>query len=100
MKIITQETETQFNIDSLKIEQHASQTSFNQNAKQPEEWVVVCGWCKKIDIDQGNWKEIEEAVIELDLFKKGKSPQITHGICDDCFLKMSEEIPEKSRHAE
>ena len=96
MKITTQETKTQFEIETTKIEQRLLQPPFSQNAKQPEEWVVVCGWCKRIEIDQGNWKEVEEAVIKLDLFKKGKIPQVTHGICDDCFLKMSEEIPEKS----
>ena len=51
----------------------------------------ACGWCKKVDLG-GRWAEVEQAVDVLGLFHHAALPQVTHGICDDCFASMTATI--------
>ncbi len=49
-----------------------------------DEIIIACSWCKRIDAE-GSWLEVEEAVRHLGLFDSSRLPQISHGICRDCF---------------
>jgi hypothetical protein len=44
----------------------------------------VCGWCRRVRVAEGTWREVEEVVAEQDLFDGGPVPPLTHGICPDC----------------
>lgn len=57
-------------------------------ARSPE-LVRVCSWCKKIDVG-GRWAEVEEAVTHLGLFECTLLPDLTHGICDPCYARMTD----------
>ncbi len=57
------------------------------------ELLRVCSWCKKINME-GNWLEIEEAMERFPLFNEAALPSITHGICEDCYLKMTRTLQE------
>lgn len=43
----------------------------------------MCGWCDRFLVD-GEWIEIEEAAVALDLFRRSELPRIEHGICPRC----------------
>lgn len=47
--------------------------------------ITMCSMCKKIKLSCGNWVEVEIAVAKLKLFDQLKLPQISHGLCTDCF---------------
>lgn len=51
--------------------------------------VRACGWCKRIEAD-GHWLELEAALPRLGLFTWTELPLLTHGMCEDCFSRMSE----------
>jgi hypothetical protein len=51
----------------------------------------VCGWCNRFDVD-GVWMEIEEALPQLRLMERASLPRVTHGMCESCFEKMTEEV--------
>jgi len=49
------------------------------------EFVRICSMCKKIATGQREWVEIEEGVATLKLFEEDAMPQLTHGLCPDCY---------------
>ena len=49
-----------------------------------ERFVVICAWCKRVELAPGAWAEVEEAVPALGLFHSATRPRLTHGICPDC----------------
>jgi len=51
-----------------------------------------CAWCCRIDPGSGIWTDVEKAASELQLFENSKIPQLSHGICPQCFLRMTSAI--------
>ena len=49
-----------------------------------EDFVRMCGWCKRVDGGAAGWLEVEEAIEALSLFAEPHPPQVTHGVCEDC----------------
>ncbi len=58
------------------------------DAARSDELLRVCGWCKKVFVGAA-WAEVEEAVARLRLFEQALLPQMTHGICEPCYEKMT-----------
>lgn len=53
--------------------------------------INMCSMCKKVELSKGHWEEIEVALAALKLFEHLKLPQISHGLCAECFaLGMAE----------
>lgn len=50
-----------------------------------DEILKMCSMCKKINLSGGDWVEVEIAVATLKLFEQLKLPQISHGLCPECF---------------
>jgi hypothetical protein len=46
------------------------------------EMLVMCSWCKRINVPP--WMEAEDAIRELELFDAPTMPPISHGICEEC----------------
>jgi hypothetical protein len=63
------------------------------------EFVRMCGWCKKVDLG-GRWAEVEEAVSHLGLIDRLLLPQLTHGVCEDCYARMVETLRGPGGHTE
>jgi hypothetical protein len=62
---------------------------FNTATPRSDEPLLrVCSWCKKVDTRWG-WCEAEEAVVRLGLFEAQALPDITHGICQDCYERVA-----------
>ncbi|MEJ7699195.1 MAG: Crp/Fnr family transcriptional regulator [Pyrinomonadaceae bacterium] len=75
-----------------QISQTAVQNLLDTNALHSDDLIHICSWCKRVDVGQENWEEIEEAVKTLGVFEQEKLPQITHGICSDCYKTMLEQL--------
>lgn len=54
--------------------------------------IRICSWCQRVALPDGQWREVEEAVIALHLLESVEMPAITHGICRDCFDRVSTAI--------
>jgi len=52
----------------------------------------ICGWCKKVKIDEMKWVEVEEAVKTLNLFDLTLLPKLSHCICSECLEAASKEL--------
>lgn len=50
--------------------------------------IRMCGWCNRVEVS-GNWMEVEQAALELNLFDEPTLPMITHGICRECLEEVS-----------
>jgi len=61
-----------------------------QAPRNGESSVRMCAWCKKI-ADGENWFEPHEALERMRLFDAPTMPQITHGMCKECFDRMMQE---------
>lgn len=54
--------------------------------------IRVCGWCKKIAVADDRWEDVEVAIPLLGLQAAHRLPALTHGICPDCFERVSAEF--------
>ncbi len=59
--------------------------------RDPERFLEICSWCKRVDLGGDNWVEVEDAVRELDLLSDPMMPTLTHGICYDCMEKVEKD---------
>lgn len=46
--------------------------------------LLICSWCKRVQIESGAWMEVEAAVRCLGLLEDGPLPALSHGICARC----------------
>lgn len=84
MTISTFGTDLQFECEPLRIEDRPSQMLLETDIPRSDELIVVCGWCKKVNIGEQIWREIEHAVHVLRLFERERLPALSHGICGTC----------------
>ena len=49
----------------------------------------ICAWCKKVRDDKGYWTQVEHYISER------SDLDFTHGICPECYKKVSGEEPPK-----
>jgi hypothetical protein len=61
----------------------APQPLLDPEAPRGEEMLEMCGWCDRFQVD-GEWVEVEEAALRLELFNRPELPALSHGICPDC----------------
>ena len=67
-----------------------------------KELLTCCAWCKKVQVPEGTWVEVETAAHRLELLL-GEALQVTHGICPCCRtafwgeLGFSQSPPAKGR---
>lgn len=82
----------QFRTQLVRVEPRVEVPWLRQFTTWMDEMVVMCSWCKRVQLTVGVWVEIEEAIKSLDLFLADKFPQISHGICRDCRLGLEREL--------
>lgn len=57
-----------------------------------EELVRICSWCEKAALPDGRWVPVEEAVETMGLMRHEHMPGLTHGICENCKVRMMRQI--------
>ena len=58
------------------------------------DFLKICSMCKKIQVSQEQWAEVEEGLVYLKIFEGAQMPQLTHGICPECYRKVMAEESE------
>jgi hypothetical protein len=61
-------------------------------APSPDELIRMCAWCKRVGVKEGEWRELEDAVLEAELFHQDPLPKITHGVCPECQSMVLKEL--------
>lgn len=65
-----------------------------QDTPRSQDFISICSMCKKIKVSENQWVEIEEGVVLLKLFEAESMPQLTHGLCADCYERTVAELNE------
>ncbi len=60
---------------------------FDYSLSRTDDILTVCSVCKKVNCDD-IWLPVEEALARLDLFEEPRLPELSHGLCPDCFAKL------------
>lgn len=81
----------QFETVLVQSKERALQKILDRYTPRTEEIITMCSWCKRINLSN-NWCEVEEAIVRLELFEHNSLPQISHGVCEDCFEIVSKEF--------
>jgi len=87
--------QVQFESRTLREEERPRQELLDSLVPRAADLLRICGWCKRVDVGEGKWGEVEEAVATLRLFERQALPMMTHGMCEGCFKTISEEIAER-----
>lgn len=89
----------QFETRTVREEERPRQELLDWRAPRVSDLLRICGWCKRVDVGEGRWGEVEEAVTAFRLFERQLLPMLTHGMCEACFKSVSEEIGERRTRA-
>lgn len=76
----------------LRIKPRPRQQLLAPETPGSESVVIICSWCKLVNVAEGHWEEIESAMITLGLFTAENYPCLSHGICNDCYFAILEKI--------
>ena len=87
--------EVEFETRTIRLEQRPAQDIFLRHTDFTDQLVVACSWCKKIRTHGEVWQEIEQAVVILELFKSEPVPQLSHGMCPDCYEAALKKVAER-----
>lgn len=55
------------------------------SAERDERIVRVCSYCKSIAVSEDRWESTSDAFISLGLDRSSTMPQLSHGICPQCY---------------
>lgn len=69
---------------------------FDPSFDRSDEHIRVCSICKKVALSDYHWVEVEAAIAHLGLFTTVKLPQITHGLCPECYATAMAELDSSS----
>lgn len=60
--------------------------------RRTDEFLVMCGWCKRIPLPDSRRVEVEEAVRVLKLFSLAAMTRLSHSICLECSKRFEEPV--------
>jgi len=84
------EREVEFIVSIRSVTQRINQVSvLDRSARRGTDLLVICAWCSRLQTDRLGWIDIEEAAVRLRLFESDQLPVISHGMCPDCYHRMS-----------
>jgi len=61
------------------------------NIQEERPFLRMCSWCKKIDVGNNSWVEIEDGIAFLGLLSQAIVPQISHTICEICLGDLEDD---------
>jgi hypothetical protein len=71
--------------------EHRAPVIFQEQKQWREKKLLrMCSWCKKVDIGNNVWLEIESAISELQLLERRMLPEISHTMCDECLKSIDD----------
>lgn len=57
-----------------------------------EAFLSMCSWCRRVLAAPDQWEEVEIAIQLLGLFERDSLPEISHGVCPDCYARVMGEV--------
>lgn len=52
------------------------------------EQLTICSWCKKVQLEPALWVEVEEAIVQFELFGDEQMPELAHATCPSCSERL------------
>jgi hypothetical protein len=94
---ITRQTNEQVQFESkiIRAEKRPFQRMLDSGALRSDKIIISCSWCKKVNIEKDIWLEIEDAVSAMGIFENAKLPNISHGICKECYKTCIRKLDEE-----
>lgn len=77
-----------FTAEIVRLEPRAPVALLDDLQTRRDGLLRMCSWCKKVELDDKTWADVEEAVKRLRIFDQARLPYITHGMCDACFARL------------
>ncbi|HKJ77441.1 MAG TPA: hypothetical protein VKA64_09575 [Gammaproteobacteria bacterium] len=72
----------------LRAEPREAVALLETDAERDAGLLRICGWCKRVAVAEGDWREVEEAVRQLGLLERYPLPALTHTMCGDCLARL------------
>lgn len=88
MHVWFHEGRVNFSSTILRTKTAAGLRIFQPHAAHSAALILACSWCKKIKADETTWFEPEVAVEKLHLLENDLPPNISHGICPECYSRV------------
>ena len=54
-----------------------------------DEILMICSWCKRIELAEEGWTDIERSVRTLGLFNESPIPRLSHSLCPRCEARTA-----------
>ena len=58
------------------------------DARRSDAMISACGWCMRVQVSPGEWRDVDDAVRTMGIFESAFVPKITHGMCPACYDTM------------
>lgn len=84
--------EVEFETRALKVESRRPPKLLDSNVSRSGEILKMCAWCNRVSVSEEVWEEVEQAIGSLELFDREPLPSISHGICKQCYQRISASI--------
>ena len=81
----------EFSVRVERMEERSPILLLDDSVEHSKEFVVICSWCKKIEVGAGRWAEIEDATEKAEIFGAAP-PSLTHTACPDCLATIRRQL--------
>lgn len=68
----------------LEARERAYAPILDRGVPRTAEEVVICSLCRRILVAQGEWNELEAAIVRLRLFARAIMPRLNEHVCPQC----------------
>ena len=80
----------EFSSRVIREERREKMSLLDTQVSRSEDVIVMCSWCKKVQLSDREWAEVEAAVQAMNLVNAARFPRVSHGICNRCKTEMAE----------
>lgn len=77
---------------TLKEETREPVALLDSELQRISDFITICSWCKRVRDNKEHWLEVEDAVEQMGMFDESALPQLSHGMCNDCYEKARTEL--------
>jgi hypothetical protein len=100
MKIeLKKNAEVGFDCYPISITERKPQKMLYRSTARSEKVLLLCSWCSRVEIGKDDWREVEDALEALQLFRDETMPLLSHGMCKECFGNMSRRLNPQPDHS-
>lgn len=75
---------TAFRVSLQRVVPRPANPLLDPEGKRSELSLTMCGWCKRLQMPNGEWLELEEATIRLRTLGEKDMPQLVSDFCPAC----------------